>query len=149
MGGDPSVKNFRGEQEFTSAILAVTQGKVPRVLFTSGHGERKFDSPRTARDGFSEAAESLKNDNCTVEDWASLGAAAVPEGADLVVVAGPRSPFTEAERDVLKKYLDGGGRALLFLDVEFSPGSGGTLSDFGLAPLLSSMGLTLDSDVVV
>jgi hypothetical protein len=148
MGGEPSVKNFRGEQEFTSAILAVTQGKVPKVVFTSGHGERKFDAPRE-RDGFSEVAESLKADNCTVESWASLGAGAVPEGADLVVVAGPRSPFTEAEREVLKKYLDAGGRALLFLDVEFSPGAGGALSDFGLAPLLSSMGLTLDSDVVV
>jgi hypothetical protein len=148
MGGEPSVKNFRGEQEFTSAILAVTQGKVPKVVFTSGHGERKFDAPRE-RDGFSEVAESLKADNCTVEGWASLGAGAVPEGADLVVVAGPRSPFTEAEREVLKKYLDAGGRALLFLDVEFSPGAGGALSDFGLAPLLSSMGLTLDSDVVV
>jgi ABC-2 type transport system permease protein len=148
MGGDPSVKNFRGEQEFTSAILAVTQGKAPKVLFTSGHGERPFDAARS-REGFSEVAESLKADNCTVEAWASLGAAAVPEGADLVVVAGPRSPFTEAERDVLKKYLDAGGRALLFLDVEFSPGAGGTLSDFGLGPLLSSMGLTLDSDVVV
>jgi hypothetical protein len=148
MGGDPTVKNFRGEQEFTSAILAVTQGKVPRVLFTSGHGERAFDAARS-REGFSEVAESLKADNCTVEAWPSLGAAAVPEGADLVVVAGPRSPFTEPERDVLKKYFDGGGRALLFLDVEFSPGAARTLSDFGLAPLLSSMGLTLDSDVVV
>ncbi len=148
MGGEPSVKNFRGEQEFTSAILAVTQGKVPKVLFTSGHGERAFDVARS-REGFSEVAESLKADNCTVEAWASLGAAAVPEGADLVVVAGPRAPFTEAERDVLKKYVDAGGRALLFLDVEFSPGAGGSLSDFGLAPLLSSVGLTLDSDVVV
>ena len=148
MGGEPSVKNFRGEQEFTSAILAVTQGKVPRVLFTSGHGERAFDAARS-REGFSEVAESLKTDNCTVEEWASLGASAVPEGADLVVVAGPRSPFTEPERDALKKYLDAGGRALLFLDVEFSPGSGGALSDFGLTPLLAPLGLTLDGDVVV
>lgn len=148
LGGDPSVKSFRGEQEFTSAILAVTHGRVPKVLFTSGHGERAFDAARS-REGFSEVAESLKADNCTVEAWASLGAAAVPEGADLVVVAGPRSPFTEAERDVLKKYLDAGGRALLFLDVEFPPGAGRTLSDFGLVALLSSMGLTLDSDVVV
>lgn len=148
MGGEPSVKSFRGEQEFTSAILSVTQAKAPKVLFTSGHGERRFDAART-REGFSEVAESLKADNCTVEEWASLGAAAVPEGADLVVVAGPRSPFTEGERDTLKKYLDGGGRALLFLDVEFLPGASGALSDFGLAPLLAPMGLTLDSDVVV
>jgi hypothetical protein len=148
MGGEPSVKNFRGEQEFTSAILSVTQARAPKVVFTSGHGERKFDAARS-REGFSEAAESLKADNCTVEEWATLGASAVPEGADLVVVAGPRTPFTEPERDVLKKYLDAGGRALFFLDVEFPPGASSTLSDFGLGPLLASLGLTLDSDVVV
>ncbi|MGZ6989030.1 MAG: GldG family protein, partial [Thermoanaerobaculia bacterium] len=148
MGGEPSVKSFHGEQEFTSAILSVTQAKAPKVLFTSGHGERKFDAARTA-EGFSEVAESLKADNCTVEEWASLGAAAVPEGADLVIVAGPRTPFTEPERDVLKKYLDAGGRVLFFLDVEFPRGAGSTLSDFGLGPLLTSLGLKLDSDVVV
>ena len=148
MGGEPSVKSFRGEQEFTSAILSVTQAKAPKVLFTSGHGERKFDAARS-REGFSEVAESLKADNCTVEEWATLGAAAVPEGADLVVVAGPRTPFTEPERDALKKYLDAGGCALFFLDVEFPPGSSSTLSDFGLGPLLASLGVTLDSDVVV
>ena len=148
MGGEPSVKSFRGEQEFTSAILSVTQAKAPKVVFTSGHGERKFDTPRN-REGFSEVAESLKADNCTVEEWATLGATAVPEGADLVVVAGPRTPFTESERDVLKKYLDAGGRILFFLDVEFPPGAPSTLSDFGLGPLLTSLGVTLDSDVVV
>jgi len=148
MGGEPSVKSFRGEQEFTSAILSVTQAKAPKVVFTSGHGERKVDAARS-REGFSEVAESLKADNCTVEEWATLGAAAVPEGADLVVVAGPRTPFTESERDVLKKYLDAGGRALFFLDVEFPPGTSSTLSDFGLGPLLTSLGVTLDSDVVV
>jgi ABC-type uncharacterized transport system involved in gliding motility auxiliary subunit len=147
MGGEPTVKNFRGEQEFTSALLSVTQQKTPKVVFTTGHGERRFDAPR-ARDGFSEAAESLKNDNCTVEEWASLGAADVPAGTDLVVVPGPRTAFTEPERDALKRYLDAGGRALLFLDVELTPGVPG-LSDFGLNPLLASMGLTLDADVVL
>jgi ABC-type uncharacterized transport system involved in gliding motility auxiliary subunit len=147
MGGEPTVKNFRGEQEFTSALLAVTQQKTPKVVFTTGHGERRFDAPR-ARDGFSEAAESLKNDNCTVEEWASLGAADVPAGTDLVVVAGPRTAFTEPERAALKRYLDAGGRALLFLDVELAPGQPG-LTDFGLNPLLNPMGLTLDADVVL
>ncbi len=147
MGGEPTVKNFKGEQEFTSAILAVTQQKTPKVVFTTGHGERR-STRHAARDGFSEVAESLKNDNCTVEEWASLGAADVPAGTDLVVVAGPRTAFTEPERAVLKRYLDAGGRALFFLDVELTPGSP-TLSDFGLNPLLASLGLNLDSDVVL
>jgi ABC-type uncharacterized transport system involved in gliding motility auxiliary subunit len=33
--------------------------------------------------------------------------------------------------------------------VEFPPGTSSTLSDFGLGPLLTSLGVTLDSDVVV
>ena len=147
MGGEPTIRAFKGEQEFTSAILAVTQQKTPRVVFTTGHGERRFDAPRD-RDGFSEVAEALRNDNCTVDEWASLGAPDVPSGTDLVVVAGPRTAFTEGERDALRRYLDAGGRALLLLDVELTPGSP-ALSDFGLGPLLGSMGLTLDSDVVL
>jgi ABC-2 type transport system permease protein len=147
MGGEPTVKNFRGEQEFTSAILAVTQQKSPKVLFTTGHGERSFEPPRVP-DGYSDVADSLRNDNCSVESWASLGAADVPAGTDLVVAAGPRTAFTEPERAALKRYLDAGGSALLFLDVELTPGSP-ALSDFGLNPLLATMGLVLDSDVVL
>lgn len=147
MGGEPTIKAFKGEQEFTSAILSVTQTRTPRVLFTSGHGERPLEG--RGREGFDTLAETLRRDNCTVTEWASLGAAAVPEGTDCVVVAGPRSAFTEPERTVLEKYLDGGGRALFFLDVEFLPGSGRQLSDFGLGPLLSDFGLKLGNDIVV
>jgi len=147
MGGEPTIKAFKGEQEFTSAILSVTQTKTPKVLFTSGHGERKLDG--RGRDGFFTLAETLRRDNCTVEEWASLGATAVPEGTDCLVVAGPRTAFTEPERETIRKYLEAGGRALLFLDVEFLPGSGRQMSDFGLGPLLSGFGLRLDADVVV
>jgi ABC-type uncharacterized transport system involved in gliding motility auxiliary subunit len=147
MGGEPTLKGFKGEQQFTSAILSVTQQKSPKVVFTTGHGERSFDGAPT-RDGYSDVADSLRNDNCSVESWASLGAADVPAGTDLVVVAGPRTAFTEPERAALKRYLDAGGSALLFLDVELTPGSP-ALSDFGLNPLLGTMGLVLDSDVVL
>ncbi|MDL1950269.1 hypothetical protein FBQ97_10710, partial [Acidobacteria bacterium ACD] len=119
-GGEPSIKSFKGEQEFTSAILSVTQTRAPKVVFTTGHGERKTDE--RSREGFWALAETLRRDNCTVETWGSLGAPEVPAGTDLVVVAGPRSAFTEPEAAALVRYLDGGGRLLLFLDVELSPG---------------------------
>jgi ABC-type uncharacterized transport system involved in gliding motility auxiliary subunit len=147
MGGEPTIRAFKGEQEFTSAILSVTQSKAPKVLFTSGHGERPLDG--RGREGFFTLAETLRRDNCTVEEWSSLGAAAVPEGTDAVVVAGPRTSFTEPERAALRAYLDGGGRAVFFLDVEFLPGAGRQMSDFGLGPLLAEYGVKLGNDVVV
>jgi hypothetical protein len=147
MGGEPTVKAFKGEQEFTSAILSVTQTRAPKVLFTTGHGERTFDG--RGREGFFTLSETLRRDNCSVEAWPSLGASAVPDGTDALVVAGPRTSFTEPERAVLERYLDGGGRALLFLDVEFLPGAARQESEFGLGPLLSGFGVTLGNDVVI
>jgi ABC-type uncharacterized transport system involved in gliding motility auxiliary subunit len=147
MGGEPAIKTFKGEQEFTSAILAVTQTRVPKVLFVTGHGERKFDG--RGRDGFYAVAETLRRDNCTVEEWQSLGAKEVPPGTDCLVVAGPHTSFTAPEVEVLKRYLAEGGRALFFLDVEFAPGSRGAVSDFGLEPLLADFGLKLDNDIVI
>ncbi len=147
MGGEPAIKAFKGEQEFTSAILSVTQSRVPKVLFTTGHGERSITAQ--GRDSVDRVAELLRQDNCTVEEWSSLGAPRVPEGTDLVVVAGPRSAFTPPEVDALRTFLQGGGRALLLLDAEFAPGPGNRMVDLGLEPLLSEYGVRLDDDVVV
>jgi ABC-type uncharacterized transport system involved in gliding motility auxiliary subunit len=56
----------------------------------------------------------------------------VPADASVVVIAGPRKEFLPAEIDALKRYLEGGGRLMVFLD----PEAGVTLE-----PLLGSFGL--------
>ena len=147
MGGEPTIKAFKGEQEFTSAILSVTQAKSPKVIFTTGHNERKFDN--RGRDGYFSLAETLRRDNCTVEEWQSLGATDAPAGTDCIVIAEPKAPFTEAEAAVLQKYLKAGGRALFFLDVELAPGGAGAFQDLGLKPLLAEFGVRVDDDIVV
>ncbi|MBL8115256.1 MAG: GldG family protein [Acidobacteria bacterium] len=147
MGGEPTMKAFKGEQEFTSALIQVTAEESPKVVFTTGHGERKAED--RSRDGFYALSESLKRDNCTVEEWPSLGANEVPPGTTLVVIAAPESAFTEPEVDVLKKYLAGGGRLLLFADAAFAPGDPSKMADAGLSPLLAEFGLKLESDIVV
>lgn len=147
MGGEPTLKAFKGEQEFTAAILTVTQEKSPRVVFTKGHGERPIAG--RVREGYESVAGLLKQDNCAVEEWDSLADQKVPEGTDLVVVAGPRAGFTFPEVDALKGYLVSGGRALLLLDPEFSPGPGNRLVGLGLEPLLDAYGVRLGNDIVV
>ena len=147
MGGEPTVKAFKGEQEFTSAILQVTQSRMLKVLFTGGHGERAFQS--RARDSFFTLAESLRRDNCTVEEWQSLGSPDVPAATDLLVVAGPKAAFTEGEEAAIKRYLVAGGRALFFLDAEFTPGDASSMANLGLKGLLSEYGVRLDDDVVL
>jgi ABC-type uncharacterized transport system involved in gliding motility auxiliary subunit len=147
MGGEPTLKAFKGEQEFTAAILTVTQAKSPKVVFATGHGERPIAG--RVREGFERVVDLLKQDNCSVEEWDSLASQKVPDGTDLVVVAGPRAGFTFPETDALKAYLSAGGRALLLLDVEFAPGAGNRMTDLGLSPVLDAYGIELGDDVVV
>jgi ABC-2 type transport system permease protein len=147
MGGEPVLKAFKGEQEFTAAILTVTQEKSPKVVFTKGHGERPLTG--RVREGLERLVDLLKQDNCSVEEWDSLEDQKVPEGTDLVVVAGPRTGFTFPETDALTAYLAEGGRALLLLDPEFAPGPGNRMADLGLGPVLEAWGVRLGDDIVV
>lgn len=146
-GGAPEIKAFKGEQAFTSAILEVTESSTTKVYFSSGHGEPSLDSAERGR-GLSEAKQMLERDNVRVASWESLGKGEVPADASAIVVAGPRTAFLEPEAEALRKYLAGGGRALILLDPVL-PGPGATRSDLGLGPLLSAYGLKPDDDIVI
>lgn len=57
----------------------------------------------------------------------------VPEDASVVIVAGPRKPLLPAEAKTLVRYINGGGRALVFVDPEAGESYAGLLAPFGLA----------------
>ncbi|MGH9443831.1 MAG: GldG family protein [Thermoanaerobaculia bacterium] len=145
--GQPGgLKNFKGEQAFTSAILAVTSEKSPKIYFMSGHGEKSSDDG--GERGFSEIKDLLGKDNDAVAVWESLGKATVPSDADLVVLAGPQTALLAPERDALDHYLAAGGHVLVLVDPVL-PKPGGPPPDLGLSALLSEWGVKLDNDIVV
>ncbi len=147
MGGPPPVRAITAEGALTAAIVAVTRSEKPRVLFATGHGEIPLRDVRGA--GLSRLADALEKTDVQVEEWKALGAEEVPAGTDLVVVAGPRSPWLEAERKALADYLARGGRALLLLDPVFERAGGGRFVPTGLEDLLAEWGLELHDDVVI
>lgn len=144
MGQQPEMTGYKGEQLFTSALLQLAEGRKPKILFTTGHGEHSLDDsgPR----GLSTAREILGRDNFEIEEWASLGKPAVPEKTDLVVVAGPTSSFVQPELAAFSAYVRGGGRLLIMLDPTLS---GSTLVDTGLEPWLAGYGAKVGRDIVV
>jgi ABC-type uncharacterized transport system involved in gliding motility auxiliary subunit len=147
MGQAPSVKGFKGEQLFTGAVLQLNEGRKPKALFTTGHGERSLDSQ--APDGLAGIQQILGSDNFDVEEWSSLGKTAIPPGTDLVVVAGPKSPFLNPELDALAVYLNGGGRLLALLEPNLGQAEGSGPTPSGFEQWLSQFGVRLDSDIVV
>jgi gliding motility-associatede transport system auxiliary component len=142
MGQAPRLKGFKGEEQFTSAILGVESTKVPKVYFVTGHGEE--DPEGFGREGMSDFKQMLARDNLDIQKT-SLLSGSVPADCDVLVIAGPRAPYTDAEKAALKAYLDRGGRALIMLD----PVLGGQERPSGLAELLKAYGVEVQDDLVI
>jgi ABC-type uncharacterized transport system involved in gliding motility auxiliary subunit len=142
MGQPPKMKGFKGEEEFTAAILGVVSPKVPKVYFVTGHGEHDPDS--TAEDGMSQFKEQLKRDNLEVEKTTLLSGS-VPADCDLIVIAGPKAPYTDTEKSALASYLANGGRALVMLDPVLSAEQ----RPSGLEEFLKVYGVQVNNDLVI
>ena len=145
--GAPQMTGFKGEQLFTTAILQLSEGRKPRILFTTGHGEHSLDD-QSGR-GFSGAQQLLGSDNFEMSEWASLGKPAVPPGTDLLVIAGPRGSFVQPELDAFSAYLNDGGRMLVMLDPTPGPAAGSGLLNTGLEGWLARYGIKAGQDIVV
>jgi ABC-type uncharacterized transport system involved in gliding motility auxiliary subunit len=145
MGGAPEMKGFKGEQLFTGAIVELVEAEKPSLLFTTGHGEPSLDSFEGR--GLGRLQRFLGQDNFAIEEWASLGKPDVPEGTDLVVIAGPTQPFAQPELQMLTRYLQRGGRLLVMVDPNLTPT--GRVADTGLAAWLAGQGITLGDDIVI
>ena len=146
-GGQPEMLAFRGEQQFTRALVELTERERPKVVFTVGHGELSLDDRGAT--GLQEVQRLLGADSFEFEEWASLGAESVPEGTDLLVIAGPTATFLEPELDLLAQYLDGGGRLLALLDPPLTGGAESRIGRIGIEEWLAGYGVELGSNVVV
>ncbi len=145
-GQPPAIKEFKGEKQITSAILALVEARKPKILFTQGHGEASLEA---SSDGYSlsQARELLGKDNFETTSWDGLGRGEVPEGTDLVVVAGPRSSLTQPELDALAAYIDQGGRLLFLADPVVSGGQI-QLVDPALRTFFGQYGIEVSDDLV-
>ncbi|MFH1067518.1 MAG: Gldg family protein [bacterium] len=129
----PTVQAFKGEQEITGALMALTQGKAAKVYFTAGHGEPSLGE-------FSALSDRIKGQNAEALRLNMTETGGVPQDADMVVIAGPQFPFTADEIASLKSYLERNGRLFLLL---------GPQHKSGLENFLESYGVVFDDDFIL
>ena len=105
------------DSEVHKILMELGQGE--RVAyFTAGHGELGWTGTRPPDRSLRAFKQLLKALHFKVETLSLTSglADAVPEDADLVVVAGPVEPFLPAEVEALRRYLEGGGALLVALE---------------------------------
>ncbi len=147
-GQGPTMRAFKGEEQFTSAILSLVAPNVPKIYFATGHGEAALEGGGggPADRSLSVLGDTLKRENMTAADT-SLLSGEVPADADVVAIVGPTRAYTEPEIAALDAFLDRGGRLLVALDPLIEPA--GAMRPTRLEAMLAARGVTVNDDLVV
>jgi ABC-type uncharacterized transport system involved in gliding motility auxiliary subunit len=102
------------EVDITSAILKVSSDAQKTVCFVEGHGEKSI----TASDahGYSSVAAELSRENYQTKSVNLVSSNEVPPDCTVLVEAGPAQSLFLQEVEMIGKYLDNGGKALILVD---------------------------------
>jgi len=135
------------EQGITGAFIQDLKGSTRTVCFIGGSGERQIDD--TDRNGFSNLKDLLAKDSYAAKSISLLQQADVPSDCTVLVVGGPVSDYLQPAVDAIKKYIEGGGRALFLLDPPLKIGKSPIADNSLFIGLLQTWGVTLDKNLIL
>jgi ABC-type uncharacterized transport system involved in gliding motility auxiliary subunit len=147
IGAKKAEAKSTSEEDITGAFIRVLKNNARKLCFVTGSGEHQPDD--TDRSGYSRLRDLLVKEEYDSRPISLLQKAEVPEDCTVLVVAGPRSDYQQPAVDAVKKYVEGGGRALFMLDPPLKMGHTDIADNDALANLLQSWGVTLDKDLIL
>ena len=131
---------FHGERMFTASLLAVTSNKPLRAYYLTGHGEHALDAGDEV--GYLKFASIVAQNFVQLTPLSLLGSNAVPTNCNLLIIAGPRSPLSDAERDRIEDYLHQGGRLLALVN------SASLARPTGMEKVLAGWGVDVGDQII-
>jgi ABC-type uncharacterized transport system len=131
---------FRGEMMFTSMLLAVINPKPLKAYFLEGHGEPSLED--TSEIGYMKFASILAQNFIQVQPLQLLGDNPVPADCNLLIIAGPKTGFSNLELEKIDRYLSQSGRLLVLLNYS------SIQEPTGIENLLKEWGVNVGTDVV-
>ncbi len=135
------------EEELTGALIRDLKNTTRTICFATGSGEHQIDD--SGRTGYSSFKDLLGKDNYTAKSIDVLQKAEVPSDCTVLVAAGPSGDYQQPEVDAIKKYVEGGGRALFLLDPPLKMGRSEIADNDALASLLTSWGISIEKDLIL
>ena len=135
------------EEGVTGAIIRMLKGGDRNVCVVSGSGEHRLDD--SSADGLTDFNTAAQKDNYKTKTISLLEKAEIPTDCTVLVVAGPTGDYVQPEVDAIKKYVEGGGRALIMLDPPLKVGRKEISDNDALLKMLSDWGVTADKDLIL
>ena len=138
--------DFVNEQSVTAALIRVVHPTERSISFVTGHQEK--DNEEFGDNGISQVAGSLERVGFTLNKFSLLGES-LPEDVDVLVLAGPLTPYSQEEVDKVADFLDQGGSVVYLAEPTLSmtvrPENGEPMHDY----LAAEWGILVNDDIVV
>jgi ABC-type uncharacterized transport system involved in gliding motility auxiliary subunit len=147
MGEQREQVSFASETEISGALSRLMNPVKRVVYFTTGAGERRPDD--TGQDGLSQVVDLLGDQNYSVLTVNLAVTSTVPADAKALVVAGPQVPLSAEVVQVIKTYVEGGGKLIVLSDPPLQFQQPITVTDPLADYLRTSWGIDLGNDVVL
>jgi len=135
------------EEEITNALIRALKGGTKKACIVQGSGEHSIEE--SGRTGYSNFKEILEKNNYTTQKISLLEKPEVPADCTVLIVGGPRFDYVEPAVEAIKKYVEGGGSALIMLDPPVKFGQEDIAENEALVKLLESWGVVLNKDLVL
>ncbi len=138
----------REERAVTAAIRAVVAAEKTKLCFTTGHEELGLSA--SSRGSIGPLGPLLARDNHELSaiDLAAADAQSTLKACDVVVAAGPRTPFLPLEAERLASYALLGGSVLIAAGPTFARDSSAAIP-LGLGKVTEPFGIALDNQLII
>ena len=130
---------FSGEDEITTALMRMKEGRQTKVAFSAGHGEPSTTDLNPRGRGIGNWKARLNKIGCEVIDL-NLLTDELPADLALLIVVGPKTPFKPDELQKLTSFTNRGKPLLLLLS---------NTEPSGLDDLLKSFNLSLGKGMII
>lgn len=97
------------EGQVTSAIQSITSDSANKVYYTTGHKELELNK---------EILSLLSKSNYQDSKLDLSKNKKIPDDCSILIINGPKYDISASEYEIIKSYLDNGGKGLFFLNVQ-------------------------------
>jgi ABC-type uncharacterized transport system involved in gliding motility auxiliary subunit len=135
------------EEEVTGAMIRAMKGGERTVCSVGGSGEHGLDD--AGREGYSSLKQLIERTTYKTRSISLLEKAEVPKDCTVLMVPGPRFDYPQPIVNAIKTYVEGGGRAMFFLDAPLGSGKDSIAENAALVAQLGEWGITVNKDLAL
>jgi ABC-type uncharacterized transport system involved in gliding motility auxiliary subunit len=130
--------NESSEQGITNAIIKLSRGAAKKIYYVIGHEEPDIKSDQAP--GLSSFAGAVADEHLTLETILLSQNSKLPDDTAALILCSPKKPLLKEEVNLLKKYVQEGGRLIMFADPRTSP---------DISDIAASFNIEIGDDVII